>query len=242
RLSNRQTLISRNVVFSRYLVQRGSTHYGRQDPALTEMKLKYNVIPSETNKVRLDQKKKIRNPWASGLPLSVFSIILQEGEARFSKILPIKGNDMELFHFISAGTSQELKNNYDTIKNLILKNNFVPFPLWWIFFRNHQIVHYYSIPTSGWLWPIADDVKFRLTKLIELGFKLDDNKSIADALQIFEISWIFTAISKSKCVFHEQIHGSEIASICFVDILSTGCRSPASYITSANIKFHVKYN
>ncbi|CAG8647383.1 9968_t:CDS:2 [Funneliformis caledonium] len=105
--------------------------------------------------------------------------------------------------------------------------------------------HYYSIPTSGWLWPIADDVKFRLTKLIELGFKLDDNKSIADALQIFEISWIFTAISKIKVRIsraNSYEHGSEIASICFVDILSTGCRSPASYITSANIKFHVKYN
>ncbi|CAG8638954.1 17097_t:CDS:2 [Funneliformis caledonium] len=40
-------------------------------------------------------------------------------------------------------------------------------------------------PPSGWLCPTADDVKFRPTKLIELGFKLDD-KSIVDALQIFE--------------------------------------------------------
>ncbi|CAG8438962.1 8542_t:CDS:1 [Funneliformis caledonium] len=49
-------------------------------------------------------------------------------------------------------------------------------------------------PPSGWLYPTADDVKFRLTKLIELGFKLDD-KSLVDALQISKISWIFTAIS-----------------------------------------------
>ncbi|CAG8729948.1 7700_t:CDS:1, partial [Funneliformis mosseae] len=364
-----QTLLSRNVIFSRYLVQRVLTHYGRQDPALTEMKLKYNVIPAETNKLRLDQNK-LSNPWASDLPFSVFSIILQEGEARFSKI-PVKGNDMELFHFISAGTliihyaSQELKNNFDTIKNLITKYHFVPFPprprklqlsydidphnnlmvpeeyppkdgfennrqlnvvarailldarlveLWKeigyteicsdtnnLVISGALLILFPPSPPSGWLCPTADDVKLRLTKLIELGFKLDD-KSIVDALQMYEnkldiygdILWnafttirsgepnlsflsdlfkeafepsralkktLFLNFLKSKCECHEQIvrqivvqkfkeeyvedidfeirrkslilspkvyqfiieaygHGSEIASICFVDLLS----------------------
>ncbi|CAG8680414.1 16435_t:CDS:1 [Funneliformis mosseae] len=64
-------------------------------------------------------------------------------------------------------------------------------------------------PPSGWLYPTADDVKFCLTKLIELGFKLDD-KSLVDALQMFEnkldiygdIFWnVFTAIRSGKSNF-----------------------------------------
>ncbi len=45
-----------------------------------------------------------------------------------------KGNDMELFHFLSAGplvidhASQKLHQNLDLIKDLILKKKFVPFP------------------------------------------------------------------------------------------------------------------
>ncbi|CAG8741449.1 16882_t:CDS:1 [Funneliformis mosseae] len=70
-----QTLISRNVVFSRYLVQRVLTYYGRQNPALTEQKITFNAIQSGSNKLKIH--------------------ILQEGAAIFSELLLInvKGND-----------------------------------------------------------------------------------------------------------------------------------------------------
>ncbi|CAG8677527.1 2921_t:CDS:1, partial [Funneliformis mosseae] len=249
-----KTLISRNVAFSRHLVQRVLMNYGRQDPALTELRIKYNIIQPDSNKIRRDQKQ-IKDPWASDLPLSVFIFILQEGASRFSEIFPIKGNDMELFHFISAGTlvisyaSHELKRNYDMIKHLILKDKFVPLPyrpskyklsydidphnttvvpeeypskdgfennrqlnaiarailldaslvhLWKetgyteicddtndLFMSGALLILFPPSSPSGWFCPTPEDVTNRLTKLIELGFKLTD-KTIVDTLQMYE--------------------------------------------------------
>ncbi|CAG8564684.1 12231_t:CDS:1 [Funneliformis mosseae] len=81
--------------------------------------------------------------------------------------------------------------------------------LWNLVISGALLILFPPSPPPGWLCPTADDVKFRLTKLIELGFKLDDN-SIVDALQMFEnkldiygdIFWnVFTTIRSGESNF-----------------------------------------
>src|SRR4051794_27601540 len=97
-----QTLIARKVIISRYFVQRLLMHFGKYDQKLIELKIEHNVGQLDADRIRAFQQK-IKSPWASNLPISMFTY---EGYIQLSNTnedLQSKGNDMELFHFLSAG-------------------------------------------------------------------------------------------------------------------------------------------
>jgi hypothetical protein len=131
-----QTLITMKVPISRYFIQRLLMHFGKYDQKLVEFKIEYNVGHLDVDRIRAIQQK-IKSPWASNLPNFVFTYLLDEGYkqlANTNESLPSKGNDMELFHFLSAGphvinyAPVMLRKNLKDIEDLILNKRFVPFP------------------------------------------------------------------------------------------------------------------
>lgn len=120
-----QALLSQHVILSRYFVQRLLMHFGKYDDELIEMKIKHNVAQLDADRIRAFQRK-IKCPWASNLPLDVFVLFLSEGFRYFGgEETAAKGNDMELFHFLSAGpfvinhAPAKLKQNILEIEDLI---------------------------------------------------------------------------------------------------------------------------
>lgn len=78
-------------------------------------------------------KKKLGS-WTSNLPSPIFTQLIIEG---YNRDLVVKGNDMELFHYLSDPADtltsinddpQKLFQNLSDIKDLILNKKFVPFP------------------------------------------------------------------------------------------------------------------
>ncbi|CAB5216804.1 hypothetical protein RhiirA5_449596 [Rhizophagus irregularis] len=72
--------------------------------------------------------------WTSNLPSPIFTQLIIEG---YNRDLVVKGNDMELFHYLSDPADtltsinddpQKLFQNLSDIKDLILNKKFVPFP------------------------------------------------------------------------------------------------------------------
>ena len=130
-----QTLITREVPISRYFIQRLLMHFGKYDQNLIELKIEHNVGQLDADRIRAFQQK-IKSPWASNLPIFVFTYLLDEGYKQLAnnETLPSKGNDMELFHFLSAGphvinyAPVMLRKNLKDIEYLILNKRFVPFP------------------------------------------------------------------------------------------------------------------
>jgi hypothetical protein len=119
-----QALLAKKAILSRYFAQRLIMQFGTCDPKLIEMRTKYNInvdIPNE-------------NPWASGLSLPVFIKFITEAVNVLKDDIAFKGNDMELFHYLTAGTlainqaPQSLSKNLGGIEDLILNKKFVPFP------------------------------------------------------------------------------------------------------------------
>ena len=113
-------------------------HFGKYDQNLIELKIKHNVGQLDADRIRTFQKI-IKSPWASNLPISVFAYLLEEGckqlaNSNNNESLPLKGNDMELFHFLSAGphvinyAPGMLRKNLKYIEDLILLHKFTPFP------------------------------------------------------------------------------------------------------------------
>src|SRR5436190_612391 len=103
---------------------------------LIELKIEHNVGQLDADRIRAFQQK-IKSPWASNLPIFVFTYLLDEGYKQLANIneaLPSKGNDMELFHFLSAGphvidyAPGMLRKNLKDIEDLILNKRFTPFP------------------------------------------------------------------------------------------------------------------
>ena len=79
-------------------------------------------------------KKKLKSPWVSNLPLPIFTKLITEGYNILNdNELATKGNDMELFHFLSAGplvinfAPQKLFENLSLIEDLIKNMKFIPF-------------------------------------------------------------------------------------------------------------------
>lgn len=131
-----QTLIAINITLSRYFIQMLLMHFGAYDQKLIELKIEHNVRQLDADRIRAFQQK-IKSPWASNLPISVFTYLLNVGYghlANADEVLPTKGNDMELFHFYSAGphvinyAPGMLKKHLKDIEDLILNKRFVPFP------------------------------------------------------------------------------------------------------------------
>src|SRR3989440_5920193 len=131
-----QTLITRKVIISRYFVQRLLMHFGKYDQKLIELRIESNVGQLDIDRIRAFQQK-VKSPWASNLPITVFTYLLNEGYKQLTSAnedLPSKGNDMELFHFLSAGNQvinvapSILRKNLKDIEYLILNKRFTPFP------------------------------------------------------------------------------------------------------------------
>jgi hypothetical protein len=127
-----QSLLSNGATMSRYFLQRLLMHFGKYDERLIELKIEHNVSQIDFDRIRYFQKK-FKSPWASNLPLSVFTKLMIEGYNSLND-LATKGNDMELFHFLSAGplvinqAPQKILQNLGFIEDLILNKNFIPFP------------------------------------------------------------------------------------------------------------------
>src|SRR5581483_3310004 len=84
-----QALLARKAIMSRYFIQRLLMHFGSYDEKSIELQTELNI------------QKKL---WASNLPLPVFTKFITEGYNILNdRNLVAKGNDMELFHFLSAG-------------------------------------------------------------------------------------------------------------------------------------------
>ncbi|CAB5378089.1 hypothetical protein RhiirA5_424872 [Rhizophagus irregularis] len=128
------SLLSKNAIISRYFIQRLLMHFGPYDEKLIELKIEHNVNQVDFDRIRAFQKK-LSSPWASNLPLPIFTKLITAGYNILNdENLVIKGNDMELFHFLSAGplvinqAPQKLFQNLADIKDLIINKKFVPFP------------------------------------------------------------------------------------------------------------------
>src|SRR2546430_6350020 len=109
-------------------------HFGTYDEKLIELKIEHNVNQVDFDRIRAFQKK-LQCPWASNLPLLIFTKLITEGYTILNdRDLATKGNDMELFHFLSAGplvinhAPQKLLQNLSSIEDLILNKKFIPFP------------------------------------------------------------------------------------------------------------------
>ncbi|CAG8603188.1 5982_t:CDS:1 [Funneliformis mosseae] len=128
-----QNLLTRKVIISRYFVQRLLMHFGKYDQKLIDLKIEHNVNQLEADRICAFQQK-IKSPWASNLSLPVFLYLLNEGCNQLGNAVPLKGNDMELFHFLSAGphvinfAPGMLRKNLKDIEDLILNQKFIPFP------------------------------------------------------------------------------------------------------------------
>ena len=108
-----QTLIARKVILSRYFIQRLLMHFGKYDQKLIELKIEHNVGQLDADRIRAFQQK-IKSPWASNLPIFVFTYLLDEGYkqlANANEDLPSKGNDMELFYGVLHKSKGCCKNN-----------------------------------------------------------------------------------------------------------------------------------
>ncbi|GBB83845.1 hypothetical protein RclHR1_01050019 [Rhizophagus clarus] len=123
-----QALLARDVIISRYFVQRLLMHFGTVDEKLIKQKIEYNVH-------NVNNRSPWKKSWASNLTIPVFTnLITKCYEILNDNELAAKGNDMELFHFLSAGplsiyhAPQRLFQNLGDIKDLILIRKFVPFP------------------------------------------------------------------------------------------------------------------
>ena len=129
-----QALLARNAVLSQYFVQRLLMHFGTYDEKLIELKIEHNVNQVDFDRIRAFQEK-LLSPWASNLPLPIFTKLITEGYNILNdRELATKGNDMELFHFLSAGplvinnAPQKLIQNLSLIEDLIKNKKFIPFP------------------------------------------------------------------------------------------------------------------
>ncbi|CAG8746466.1 16454_t:CDS:1, partial [Acaulospora colombiana] len=127
-------ILANGGILSRYFVQRLLMHFGRYDSKLIELKIQHNVGQIDPDRIRSFQEK-IKSPWASNLPVSVFTYLITEASNQLQvKEMASKGNDMELFHFLSAGphviseAPEILEKNKEFIEELILKMKFIPFP------------------------------------------------------------------------------------------------------------------
>ena len=120
-------------------MQRLLLQFGKRDNNLIELKIQ-NDININNNNNDMDQEiskasqKYYKNPWASNIPVAVFIALLKEAKLQYGENLPLKGNDIEMFHFLTGGplgidlAPKKLIENLEKIKDLILNKKFTPFP------------------------------------------------------------------------------------------------------------------
>ncbi|CAG8854192.1 7743_t:CDS:2, partial [Gigaspora margarita] len=77
----------------------------------------------------------IKKPWASDLDIEIFGFLLKHTNEIYDGELYLKGNNMELFHFLSCGPEViniaqiKIQDNVNELEELIIKKKFIPFPL-----------------------------------------------------------------------------------------------------------------
>ena len=120
-----QTLIAKKVPISRYFIQRLLMCFGKCDQKLMELRLGLGC-QFDDDKIRAIIQN-FKFPWASNLPIYVFTYLLEVGYKQFGEDLPSKGNDMELFDFLSV-SPHTIRNVPDILEDLILNERFIPFP------------------------------------------------------------------------------------------------------------------
>ncbi|CAG8846574.1 32554_t:CDS:1, partial [Racocetra persica] len=125
-----KALFSLNILPSRYFVQRLILVFGQVDGDLVNMKIRNEISDYDISLMR-----KTKSSWAADIDFNVFYCILTKAHELYGKEnLKIRGNDMELFHFLSGGSKNLadakiiLENNYDKISELISIYRFTPFP------------------------------------------------------------------------------------------------------------------
>ncbi|CAG8571067.1 15783_t:CDS:2, partial [Cetraspora pellucida] len=123
-----QTIIANKAILSRYFVQRLLLHFGKLDNDLVTLKMEYNSNSGRVNITLIQNlKKRIRPPWASDLEMSVFSDIVKMVAEQFGEMqLSLKGNDMELFHFLTAGPHAEAPKKLRDFDISKFKENIIP--------------------------------------------------------------------------------------------------------------------
>ncbi|CAG8475451.1 8400_t:CDS:1 [Paraglomus brasilianum] len=129
-----ECLFAQKAHLSRYFIQRLMLGFGKHDSRLIDLKLTHNIRPLDPEQKKSIQNK-IRSPWASDLSFDVFFRILNEGHDRFDgNDIPLRGNDMESFYYLSAGplcinqARKKLRENEKEIEILIQRYKFAPFP------------------------------------------------------------------------------------------------------------------
>lgn len=126
-----QRIIEMGGILSRYFIQRFLLAFGPDDPKLIEMEFCFNEGNINAEQTRRVQKRH-GVPWGSNTPTEVFAFLLNNES--ICADLAFKGNDMELFHFLSGGPRvinqaiKRLEGNLDIINELITKSKFIPFP------------------------------------------------------------------------------------------------------------------
>ena len=131
-----KSLLTLKPNLSRYFVQRLLLQYSQYDE-LIKLKLQNN---NNNNSQEIDQEKfkafqkSMKTPWASDIPYDVFTALLDEAKEIFGPNLSLMGNDIENFHFLTSGqlpidqASKKIKDNLEEIRDLIVKQKFMPFP------------------------------------------------------------------------------------------------------------------
>lgn len=125
-----QSLIARKIIISKYFIQRLLMHFGSYDSKLIQFEIEHNVGQLDVDRIRAFQQK-IKSIWTNDdLLMTALTYLLLD--KRHAEDLYSKGNDMELFHFLTAvfhviNHARVQKKNLKYIKDLILKKQFVPF-------------------------------------------------------------------------------------------------------------------
>ncbi|PKK57942.1 hypothetical protein RhiirC2_858005 [Rhizophagus irregularis] len=106
-------------------------HFGNYDGKIIELKIEHNV-----NKLTSIEFELFKINYCHHELVPIFTKLITEGYSILNdQELATKGNDMELFHFLSAGPlainsgPQKLFQNINEIKkDLIINKKFIPFP------------------------------------------------------------------------------------------------------------------
>ncbi|CAG8730375.1 9118_t:CDS:2 [Cetraspora pellucida] len=162
-----RAIIANKAIISRYFIQRLLLHFGKLDNDLVTLKMEYNSNSGRVNNTLSQNiQQSTKQPWASDLGMSVFLYILKMAAEQFSEMqLSLKGNDLELFHFLSAGPYglKEAKIRYRSICEDVNR----------LVMKGALIMLFSPASATNWTPPNPEEVVERLSELIKLGFVLD---------------------------------------------------------------------
>ncbi|CAG8713914.1 15315_t:CDS:2 [Cetraspora pellucida] len=166
-----RAIIANKAIISRYFVQRLLLHFGKFDKDLVALKMEYNNNSGRANNNSFQQNI----PWANDLGTTVFLYILRVAAEQFGESrLPLKGNDMELFHFLSAGPYALKEAKAIMMKNLDqIGYHSICKDINGLVMQGAIIMLFSPASTANWAPPNPEEVVNRLSELIKFGFELN---------------------------------------------------------------------